>query len=91
MAVNKSIRAALRRMDTMRTQWWICRRDSDPPEVWHIRRNPYREEWDWRILAGSNKRHAERRITAVRDELKKQGKLRDIRSIVDKMRERGAR
>lgn len=87
---KRGIRAALAAMDAMRTSWWICRRDSDPPEVWHIRRNPYTERWDWRVKAGSNKRDAERRITAVRDELKKQGKLRDIRSIVDKIRERGA-
>ena len=65
MAKTRSVRATVaahKAMQAALTDWWMCRRDTDPEGVWFFRLDPYADAWDWRIRIGPNKKQAERRV-----------------------------
>lgn len=90
--MHDSVAHALNRMDAAREDWWMVRKDSDPPGVWRL--SLTLEGEDWAVRIGPNKRYGVRRVTAARTAnvraRKKAGNVIEVRRSVDKMRQAAA-
>ena len=82
----RNIREALRRLDHRRTDYWMCRRDTDPIGEWTLCLDPYLIAWDWRVNIGTNNVRAVRRVTLAAKCKGIADNLQTARRIVDKMR-----
>lgn len=82
----RNIWEALRRLDHRRTDYWMCRRDTDPIGEWTMCLDPYLNDWDWRVNIGSNNVRAVRRIINATKCKVITDNLQTARQIVDKMR-----
>jgi len=81
MAKTRSVRATVaahKAMQAALTDWWMCRRDTDPEGVWFFRLDPYADAWDWRIRIGQNKKQAERRVRAALEKAHSMGLIAGI-------------
>lgn len=111
--MDPGIRTAMERRDANRGEWWLARKDTDPPGKWTLTADPA-GDWDWRFKVGSSKsravarlraaveREAERKrkaraeaeLQAAREQseirVTAQGKVLEIRRIVDSIRTRSA-
>ena len=81
-----TIRQALRGVDRRRDAWWMVRRDSDPPGVWALTLDPSVGDWDWRVRAVTNMQFMKRRIASAKIVADKEGRLLELRRMVDRMR-----
>ena len=81
-----TIRQALRGVDRRRDEWWMVRRDSDPPGVWALTLDPSAGNWDWRVRAVTNMPFMRRRIASAKIVADKKGRLLELRRMVDRMR-----
>jgi hypothetical protein len=111
--MHPGIRTAMERRDANRGEWWLARKDTDPPGKWTLTADPA-GDWDWRFKVGTSKcravarlraaaereveRHrkarAEAELQATREQseirVTAQGKVLEIRRIVDSIRTRSA-
>jgi hypothetical protein len=77
-------------MDAKRQEWWIVRRDSEAPGIWHAVLDP-KSDWDWAYKVGRSKWLAQHRITRARQESRTGKRLVEIRRLVDMIRHSGGK
>ena len=56
----------MERRDAERGEWWLARKDTDPPGKWTLTADPS-GDWDWRFKVGSSKSRAVQRIRAAQE------------------------
>ena len=61
MRMNPTIRTAMERRDAERGEWWLARKDTDPPGKWTLTADPS-GDWDWRFKVGLSKSRAVQRL-----------------------------
>jgi hypothetical protein len=64
--MDPTIRSAMERRDAERGEWWLARKDTDPPGKWTLTADPS-GDWDWRFKVGSSKSRAVQRIRAAQE------------------------
>jgi len=62
--MHPGIRTAMERRDANRGEWWLARKDTDPPGKWTLTADPA-GDWDWRFKVGNSKCRAVARLRAA--------------------------
>ena len=74
--MHPGIKSAMERRDAQRGEWWLARKDTDPPGKWTLTADPG-GPWDWRFKVGTSKCRAVARLRAAAErEMERQRKAR---------------